>query len=346
MLNHTHALVTDLLSGQKSDNTLSRRALAKIITLIESTKPDHRKESDYILNQLMPMTGNSFRIGISGVPGVGKSTFIESLGLHLIHQGHRVAVLAIDPSSSISGGSILGDKTRMELLSANSNAFIRPTPSSGNLGGVAEKTRETMLACESAGYDVILVETVGVGQSEIAVSKMTDIFVLMQLPNAGDDLQAIKKGVMEIADLVVINKADLDPDAAMRASAHIVGSLRIFSQYGHTDHASIQPSMWNPQVLMMSALKGTGVTELWEKILQFKSIQEQNGSFKKRRINQSKTWLLERIQSGLAHEFNENPQVKELLPQLQELVEQGNMAASVAARKILDVFKTGVQGKV
>jgi len=181
MTDHSHPLVTDLLSGRLQGNTIARRSLAKIITLIESTKVSHRTESDQILNELISSSGKSFRIGISGVPGVGKSTLIESLGLYLITQGHRVAVLAIDPSSSISGGSILGDKTRMEHLSVHPNAFIRPTPSSGNLGGVAEKTRETMLVCEAAGYDIILVETVGVGQSEIAVSKMTDMFVLLQL---------------------------------------------------------------------------------------------------------------------------------------------------------------------
>ena len=194
-----------------------RRALAKAITLLESTRADHRAQADALLTELLPYAGKSFRLGISGVPGVGKSTLIEALGLLLISLGHRVAVLAVDPSSSLSGGSILGDKTRMEHLSVHESAYIRPSPSSGTLGGVAEKTREAMLVCEAAGYDVVIVETVGVGQSETAVSSMTDMFVLLQLPNAGDDLQAIKKGVMELADLVVINKADIDAHAATRA---------------------------------------------------------------------------------------------------------------------------------
>ena len=192
-----------------------RRAIAKTITLLESTLAEHRARADEVLNALLPASGSSLRLGISGVPGVGKSTFIETLGLHLIEQGHRVAVLAVDPSSSVSGGSILGDKTRMERLSVHPRAYLRPSPSGGTLGGVAEKTREAMRVCEAAGYDVVIVETVGVGQSETAVANMTDIFVLLQLPNAGDDLQAIKRGVMELADLVLINKADLDPDAAL-----------------------------------------------------------------------------------------------------------------------------------
>src|SRR5690606_9690168 len=217
----SEGLFDGILNGQ---GMAQRRAMAKAITLLESTRTDHRAQGDALLTTLLPHTGKAFRLGLSGVPGVGKSTFIEALGLHLVERGHRVAVLTIDPSSTVSGGSILGDKTRMERLSMDERAFIRPSPSSGTLGGVAEKTREAMLVCEAAGHDVVIVETVGVGQSETAVAGMTDCFVLMQLPNAGDDLQAIKKGVMEIADMVVINKADIDPDAAMRARATITSS--------------------------------------------------------------------------------------------------------------------------
>src|SRR5450756_1345430 len=256
-------MMTKDTSGRRGDLALSlisvaaitqsagaeqRRAIAKAITLLESTRTDHRAQADELLTALLPHTGKSFRLGISGVPGVGKSTFIEVLGLYLIDQGHRVAVLTIDPSSTVSGGSILGDKTRMEKLSVNENAYIRPSPSSGTLGGVAEKTREAMLVCEAAGYDVVIVETVGVGQSETAVADMTDMFVLMQLPNAGDDLQAIKKGVMELADLVVINKADIDPNAASRAEAHIKGSLRLFGAHPTDDQ-------WSTRVMQLSALK-------------------------------------------------------------------------------------------
>jgi len=210
-----------------------RRAIAKTITLLESTRADHRARADELLNALLPASGRSFRLGISGVPGVGKSTFIEALGLQLLQQGHRVAVLAIDPSSSVSGGSILGDKTRMERLSVEPNAFIRPSPTSGTLGGVAAHTREAMLVLEAAGHDIVIVETVGVGQSETAVAGMTDCFALLQLPNAGDDLQAIKRGVMELADLVAINKADLDGVAATRAQAQITSSLRLMQHGGH-----------------------------------------------------------------------------------------------------------------
>jgi len=221
-------LLSPMATALRSDSgVVQRRAMAKAITLLESTRADHRAQADALLTEILPLTGQSLRLGISGVPGVGKSTFIEALGLFLIERGHRVAVLAVDPSSSVSGGSILGDKTRMERLSMHERAYIRPSPSSGTLGGVAEKTREAMLVCEAAGYDIVIVETVGVGQSEIAVVGMTDMYVLLQLPNAGDDLQAIKKGVMELADLVAINKADLDVNAATRAQAQITSSLRL-----------------------------------------------------------------------------------------------------------------------
>jgi LAO/AO transport system kinase len=243
------------------DAMAQRRAIAKAITLLESTRADHRAQGDDLLTALLPHTGKAMRLGISGVPGVGKSTFIEVLGLHLIEQGHRVAVLTVDPSSSVSGGSILGDKTRMEKLSVHERAYIRPSPSSGNLGGVAEKTREAMLVCEAAGYDVVIVETVGVGQSETAVANMTDMFVLMQLPNAGDDLQAIKKGVMELADLVIINKADIDADAAMRAEAQITSAMRLFGLVNNamdSAQAANFDKNWHPQVIQLSALAQQG----------------------------------------------------------------------------------------
>lgn len=325
-------LVSDL-TGAPSPK--QRRALAKIITLLESTRLDHRKRADEVLNTLLPKTGNSFRLGISGVPGVGKSTLIEALGLYLIEKGHRVAVLAIDPSSSLSGGSILGDKTRMERLSVLEDAFIRPSPSSGTLGGVAEKTREAMLVAEAAGFDVIIVETVGVGQSEITVAGMTDMFLLMQLPNAGDDLQAIKKGVMEIADLIAINKVDIDPDAAMRAQLFITSSLRLLGFQGNPEHASHQQEFWHPTVITLSALEGKGVPELWDKVSHFIKLQKANGKFESRRKQQAGAWMWDRIDAGLKSAFRNNAQVQELLPVLIAQVNQGTMAASVAARRLL-----------
>ena len=321
-----------------ADQAARRRALAKAITLLESTRPDHRQQADALLTGLLPHTGGAFRLGISGVPGVGKSTFIEALGLYLIGQGHRVAVLAVDPSSSVSGGSILGDKTRMEHLSVHERAYIRPSPSSGTLGGVAEKTREAMLVCEAAGYDVVIVETVGVGQSETAVHGMTDMFCLLQLPNAGDDLQAIKKGVMELADLVVINKADIDPDAATRARAQITSSLRLLGLHGNPDHMHHDQQIWHPQVIQISALHGQGVDTFWSAVSEFKRLQTANGRLSARRQQQARAWMWERIDAGLKQRFRDHPQVREIVESTTRAVLDGQLPASTAARQLLEQF--------
>ena len=328
----TAETLLEALLGEQAD--ARRRAIAKSITLLESTRADHRAQADQLLTALLPHTGHSFRLGISGVPGVGKSTFIEVLGLYLISQGHRVAVLTIDPSSSVSGGSILGDKTRMERLSVHSQAYIRPSPSSGTLGGVAEKTREAMLVCEAAGYDIVIVETVGVGQSEIAVQGMTDMFVLLQLPNAGDDLQAIKKGVMELADLVVINKADLDAAAATRAQAQITSSLRLLGLHGkgHDPHGT---DHWQPQAMQLSALQGQGLAGFWGAVTRFRELQTASGELAQRRQRQALAWMWERIDAGLKQAFQANPTVQVQLPRLTAEVQAGRLAASTAARNLL-----------
>jgi LAO/AO transport system kinase len=361
-------LLDHLLQGAPVEQ---RRAIAKAITLLESTRSDHRAQGDALLTALLQHTGGAFRLGISGVPGVGKSTFIEALGLYLIAHGHRVAVLAVDPSSSLSGGSILGDKTRMEKLSVHDKAYIRPSPSSGTLGGVAEKTREAMLVCEAAGYDIVIVETVGVGQSETAVQGMTDMFCLLQLPNAGDDLQAIKRGVMELADLVVINKSDLDVAAATRAQAQITSALRLLTQHGNPERSSgltghpgvSQPrpegdglglagargkagqqrmgtggKIWQPQVMQLSALTGVGVDLFWAAVTQFRALQTGSGALNARREQQAIAWLRERLDSGLRQAFRADPRISELLPGLSEEVRAGRVAASTAARQLLQVW--------
>jgi len=274
------------------------------------------------------------------VPGVGKSTFIEALGLHLCGQGHRVAVLAVDPSSSVSGGSILGDKTRMERLSAHEAAFIRPSPSAGTLGGVAEKTREALLVCEAAGHDIVIVETVGVGQSETAVAGMTDLFALLQLPNAGDDLQAIKKGVMELADLVVVNKADLDPAAATRARAQITGALRLLGSPYADPHAAPDAPAWRPKVIQMSALTGDGLAEFWAVVASFRALQEAHGRLQRRRREQDRAWMWERIAAGLQQRFRGHPAVRAALAGTTEDVRTGRTAPSVAARQLLALLDT------
>jgi len=306
-----------------------RRALAKAITLVESTRADHREQADALLTSLMPATGSALRLGISGVPGVGKSTFIEAFGLLLLERGHRVAVLTVDPSSSVSGGAILGDKTRMERLSMDQRAFIRPSPSSGTLGGVAEKTREAMLLCEAAGYDIVIVETVGVGQSETAVAGMTDLYLLLQLPNAGDDLQAIKKGVMELADLVVINKADLDPTAAMRAQAQITSALRLLPTHAHAA----------PRVLQVSALKADGIAALWEAITAQRDARQASGAWAAKRRDQSLAWMWERIQAGLRQAFIGHPGMAARLEAATAEVRDGRTPASTAARQLLAAFQ-------
>jgi LAO/AO transport system kinase len=329
-------LLEQVISGE---SLAQRRAIAKAITLLESTRADHRAQADELLTALLPHTGKSLRLGISGVPGVGKSTFIEALGLYLIERGHRVAVLTIDPSSTVSGGSILGDKTRMEKLSVDERAYIRPSPSSGTLGGVAEKTREAMLVCEAAGYDIVIVETVGVGQSETAVAGMTDMFVLMQLPNAGDDLQAIKKGVMELADLVLINKSDIDPLAAERARLQITAAMQLLGMFGSHDDKH-----WHPKALLLSALNAQGIDGFWAAVNEFKTLQTADGKLAKRRQQQSLAWMWERIDAGLKLQFRQNPRVRALLPQLLKDVTDGRVAASTAARNLLNLGNSGQIG--
>lgn len=314
-----------------------RRALAKVITLLESTRSEHRLRADAVLDALLPHAGKALRLGISGVPGVGKSTFIESLGMFLLERGYKLAVLAVDPSSGVSGGSILGDKTRMERLSVQDQAYIRPSPSSGTLGGVAEKTREAMLACEAAGYDVVIVETVGVGQSETTVAGMTDLFVLLQLPNAGDDLQAMKKGIMELADLIVINKADLDPDAATRAEAQIVSALRVLRFTGAPGTHDEQ--RWQTRVMRGSALKGDGLESFWNNVTEFRALRERSGEFAERRRQQALTWMWDQVHARLLADFRDSAAVRAALPQMLEAVTQGRVAPSSAARRLLDLFE-------
>src|SRR5512135_2923956 len=303
-----------------------RRPLAKAITLIESSRADHQQRAQRVLERLLPHTGNSIRVGISGVPGVGKSTFIEALGLYLIEHGHRVAVLAVDPSSSLSGGSILGDKTRMERLSQQPQAFIRPSPTVGSLGGVAEKTREAMLACEAAGFDVIIVETVGVGQSETAVAGMVDAFVLLQLPNAGDDLQAIKKGIVELADIIVINKADLDPNAAEFTKHQFAGALTILR--------TASPN-WHPPVLAVSATVKTGIDAFWAEIERYRKVMTESGELWAKRHRQAIDWMWTLIDSGLRSHFRQHPQVSHNLEAISRAVAGGGMTPAVAAHRLL-----------
>ncbi|MDR0233223.1 MAG: methylmalonyl Co-A mutase-associated GTPase MeaB [Zoogloeaceae bacterium] len=306
------------------------RPLAKAITLIESSRPDHQIRARHLLNALLPHTGKAIRIGISGVPGAGKSTFIEALGNYVIDQGHRLAVLTVDPSSSVTGGSILGDKTRMETLCQRPEAFIRPSPSAGNLGGVADKTREAMLLCEAAGFDVIIVETVGVGQSETAVAGMVDLFALLQLPNAGDDLQAIKKGIVELADLIAINKADLDSRAAAATGAQWQNALKMLRP------ASLN---WTPPVLILSALKKEGLTEFWSAVERYRNTLTPTGEFEEKRRRQAADWMWQLIHSGLNQCFQRHPAVKDALPGVTQKVSSGCITPAAAASSLLEAAR-------
>jgi LAO/AO transport system kinase len=307
-----------------------RKILAKAITLLESSRTDHRKNAEELLAEASLHNNKSIRIGLTGVPGVGKSTLIESLGTEVIKQGHKIAVLAVDPSSTLSGGSILGDKTRMPTLSINPNAFIRPSPAGKSWGGVARRTRESIVLCEAAGFDVIIVETIGVGQSETLVSQMTDIFVLMLLPGGGDELQGIKRGIMELADLVVVNKADGDliPKANI-AAASVQQALRL-----------IKPKYknWRVPVTTISALEKQGIYELWDKILSFKEMMESNKLMIEYRAKQSKDWLWIETRELLVSKFMGDESIKQAIIEYQERVVTGKISPGLAADKLVTAF--------
>jgi LAO/AO transport system kinase len=305
----------------------NRLVLAKAITLIESRHPDHRDLARQLLEALLPHTGKAFRLGISGVPGVGKSTFIESFGMHLIEQGRSVAVLAVDPSSQRSGGSILGDKTRMERLATAERAFIRPSPSGGTLGGVARMTRETMLLCEAAGFDVVIVETMGVGQSEAVVAAMVDFFLVLMITGAGDALQGIKKGILELAHAVAINKADGDNlQRAEKMRRELEGALNL-----------MQPdtATWTPPVVTCSALARTGLDAIWEMVQTHRQRTEQTGEMRERRRDQALQWMWALIEDGLKERFHRHPAVRQHLPAMIDDVRMGRISATHAARRLL-----------
>ena len=324
--------MTELLDSLMTGN---RRALSRAITLIESTRPDHREQAVELLSQLPPR--QALRIGMSGTPGVGKSTFIEAFGTMLTEQGHRVAVLAVDPSSARSGGSILGDKTRMDLLSRNPMAFIRPTPSSAELGGVARRTRESIRLCEAAGYDVVLIETVGVGQSETLVAEMSDLFILLLAPAGGDELQGVKRGIMEMADLVLVNKADGDLLAtARRTCADYAGALRLLRKRPQ------DPERF-PKALTVSAATGDGLRKAWDEMQQLADWRRENGHFETTRSTQARHWFMAELRAGLLARLDQ-PEIKAELQQLGEAVAAGDMTPGLAAMRMLDHLNKGQGG--
>ena len=318
------ALAKELRSG-------SRAALARAITLIESRRADHQASARDLVQALLPHTGKAIRVGITGSPGVGKSTTIDALGMYLIEQDHRVAVLAVDPSSARTGGSILGDKTRMARLSASDHAYIRPSPSSGTLGGVAAKTREAMLLCEAAGFDVILVETVGIGQSETAVADMTDFFLALMLPGAGDELQGIKKGLVELADMIAINKADGDNlKRAQRAAADYRSALHILNP--RSEH-------WNPPVETYSALTGDGIAKLWQKVLDHRTAMSASGDFAARRRDQQVKWMWSMLEQRMLARLRADASVRGKVKKLEVEVANGRVSPALAAEQIAEMLK-------
>ena len=316
--------IDDILAGKV-------RILSKAITLTESKKAEHQSEAQKLIEDILPHTGKSIRVGISGTPGSGKSTLIESLGLHLINKGFKVAVLAIDPSSPVSGGSILGDKTRMEKLSQEENAYIRPTPNSGALGGVAQKTREAMLLCEAAGYNVILIETVGVGQSEFQVADMVDFFTVVLIPGGGDELQGIKKGIIEIADAILINKADgNNVERAKTTQREYLSALHIVSS----------DKTWNTKVEAISAQENTGVDKLWEIICEYKSMMDKTGALKVKRVEQNKKWLNDLFFELVKTEIKNNPKLQKQWHESEDKIFKNKATPLTEAKRILKLFLT------
>ncbi|MEX0988320.1 MAG: methylmalonyl Co-A mutase-associated GTPase MeaB [Bacteroidales bacterium] len=323
-------LIKELLAG-------NRTALSQAITLVESALPGHLETARALINMAMPFAGKSLRLGITGVPGAGKSTFIDFFGNFLVKSGHRLAVLAVDPSSERSGGSILGDKTRMETLAGLEQAFIRPSPSGGTLGGVARKTRETIILCEAAGYDTIIVETVGVGQSETTVHSMVDFFLVLMIPGAGDELQGMKRGIMELADAILINKSDGDNiERSQRARAQFANALHLFPP---------PPSGWTPQVLTCSSIEGTGVPDAWRLIGEYKALVTKNGYFGKRRAEQSTYWMHQVLNEGVKNRFFQDPQVKKRMKDLEKMLEKDQISSFEAATELLEKFFPGNSGK-
>lgn len=323
MTAEAEALATAVRAGD-------RRGLARAITLVESTRADHRTRADALLERLLPHTGGSMRLGVSGAPGVGKSTFIEALGLHLVRAARRVAVLAVDPSSRRSGGAILGDKTRMQELSTEPRAFIRPSPTGGTLGGVARRTGEALLVCEAAGFDVVVVETVGVGQSETAVAELVDMFVLLLQPAAGDELQGLKKGIIELADMVVVTKADgALAEAAGATAAQFAGALNL-----------LRPAApdWRPPVITCSALTGTGIDRVWDSVEAFRKRMAASGRLAARRRNQAAAWMWNEVGDSLRAALEATPAVARMIPELEAKVGAGTVTPGAAARTLLDAF--------